>query len=595
MLRTNPSLSRDFTLLSLFIVFILVLFSGWVTVETLRNYERETLKEMENEALRLDRGLIVELENASYILESVGRQIQATGSNPENIAQLYFSFAKSDGPKRSIFSWVNKAGLITVSNNLGVLDTPLDVADRDYVKKSIAEPWKVHIGRPIDGRLSHRWVLPLSLGITDKKGNYIGSAVVALDAALLADDVSRTMKRTGISFAITNQALTLLTRSQAAEEFFTRNFDINALAKADLASNKTEFYSTASLFQSHDMYTFIEQSSQYPYMIFLGLDVSESRHALRRMLLPRLIQLIVIAGFLLFVLWTVRRRIIQPVVGLTQETSRIITGNVFRLDAVAGPLEIEQLAKEIHHIGKYLRERKRVEEELRIKNNELLRIRHTAQLTNEVKADFFAYVGQELTDPVEMILAQSETIKDQHFGAIGNGKYLAPASNIHDHATQLHAMLEEIKTIAKAETGLLALREEEVNLGFLLKKTVRIFRDRSPNAVDVQLDVSSTLAPLKCDALRVKQMLLEMLDAAVPQLSPGDPIRLHAALKGDALLIVLSYPSNGAPSHLTRSKHRLNLALARLLAAMHEGTLDVKTNADRMTTMTVTLPAIRMV
>jgi heme/copper-type cytochrome/quinol oxidase subunit 4 len=54
--RTQPSLSRDFALLSVFIIFILVLASIWVTFETYGNYEKDVAKQMEREALRLDRG-----------------------------------------------------------------------------------------------------------------------------------------------------------------------------------------------------------------------------------------------------------------------------------------------------------------------------------------------------------------------------------------------------------------------------------------------------------------------------------------------------------------------------------------------------------
>jgi hypothetical protein len=246
--RTQPSLSRDFALLSVFIIFILVLASIWVTFETYGNYEKDVAKQMEREALRLDRGLIVEIENASYILESIGRQIQATNDTSENIAQLFFSFAKTEGPKRGIFSWANKEQLITVSNNLGVLDKPIDVSDRDYVKKSIAEPWKVHIGRPIEGRLSHGWILPLSLGLTDRNGTYLGSVIVALDTETLSDNISRTIKDNGIHFAITNLSLTLLTQTPAAVSFFNDNFDINRLAKIDFETSNSGNYSKASIF-----------------------------------------------------------------------------------------------------------------------------------------------------------------------------------------------------------------------------------------------------------------------------------------------------------------------------------------------------------
>jgi len=591
--RTQPSLNRDFTLLSVFIIFILVLVSLWVTVETVKTYQRDVMKQMESEALRVDRALIVEIENASYILESVGRQIQATGPNAENIAQLYFSFSKSEGPKRSILSWVDKSQMITVSNNLGVLEIPIDVSDRDYVKKSIAEPWKVHIGRPIDGRLSSKWVLPLSLGLTDKNGTYMGSVLIALDAELLGENIGRTVKDSGIHFAITNTALTLLTQSRPHEKFFTDNFDVTELSKIDFEKNRADRYSSGTLFDSKKIDSYYERSSQYPYIIFLGLDAKESHKAIYKLLMPRLFQLIVIAIFLLFVLWTVRKRIIQPVIALTEETSEIVRGKPFKNEQPLGPLEIEQLALEIKRLYEYIEERRRVEGELRLKNAELTRIKEAAHLTNQVKADFFAYVGHELTEPVETILAQIETVKQQHFGPIGNTKYLITAENIYEHAQQLLGMLSDIKAISKAETGLLALNDADLDLSFIVQKAVRIFRERK-GGIDIQVDLSAELPQVKADELRVKQMVLNILNAAATQLSPGETVRITSSLKAQEVTVCFSYTTPPTMANAARSKQSLDLAMARLLVGMHQGTLEMKTTSDRVTTIAVKFPALRV-
>ena len=593
-MRTQPSLSRDFALLSLFIIFILVLVSIWVSFETSSNYAKDVVKQMESEALRLDRGLIVEIENASYILESVGRQIQATSNDPQNIAQLFFSFAKSEGPKRSIFSWVNKEQLITVSNNLGVIDKPIDVSDRDYVKKSIAEPWKVHIGRPIEGRLSHNWILPLSLGLTDKNGTYLGSVIVALDTEALSNDIGRSMKDSGIRFAITNTSLTLLTQSPVAVKFFHENFDLGRLSKIDFEKTIAGKYSSASLFDHTQIYSYYERSSQYPYIIFLGLDSEQSARELRKLLMPRLFQLLVIAVFLLFVLWTVRKRIIHPVMALTEQTSTIVRGDVFDAEQTRGPLEIEQLAYEIKRLYEYIEERRRVESELRLKNAELMRVKEAAQVTNQVKADFFAYVGQELTEPVEAILQQIETLKDQHFGPIGNAKYLTHAADIHDQARQLIGMLEDIKSISKAETGLLSLNEGDIDLAFVLQKTIRIFREKIAANTEIQLDINNGLPHIRGDELRVKQLILNVLNAINQQLAANDPIRITSSLKAQELSLSFSYTSGVSALSATRSKHGLDLALARLLIALHQGSLEMKTTADRISIITVRFPALRV-
>lgn len=607
-LRTQPSLSRDFTLLSLFIVVILVLVSAWVTFETLESHAQSVTKQLENDALRVDRALIVETETASYILESLGRQIQATGlENEENIAQLFFSFAKSEGPKRSIFSWIDKNQMLIISSNLGQLDKPIDVSDRDYVKKSIAEPWKVHIGRPIFGRLSQKMVLPLSLGLTDTKGTYAGSVIVALDIEKLTTDIGREIKDSGAKFAITNLALTLLTQTKESEAFFNQTFNMKQLANINFDTAQRGVYSKGSLWDHRRHFTYYERSSQYPFIIFLGLDPATANRSVYAMLLPRLFQLCVIALFLLFVLWTVRRRIIQPVMNLTNDTADIVRGERYEPSVVQGPLEIEQLSFEIKRLYDYIEERRRVESELRLKNAELTRIREAAQLTNQVKAEFFAYVGQELTEPVEVILEQIETIKDQHFGPLSNAKYAAHANEVYDHAQQLLAMLADIKAISEAETGLLALSETEVDLNFILQKTVRIFREKNPQSVEVQIDVNSALPRIRGDELRLKQLILNILNASAQHLSAGDAIRITSALKAQELSLNFAYvitPAMDATRmkslgsslpFASRSKQGLELALARLLIAMHQGSLELKTTQDRTTTVTIKFPAIRVI
>ena len=606
-IRTQPSLSRDFTLLSVFILFILLLVSAWVAKESIDNYHREVQKEMESEAVRLDRALIVEVENASYILESLGRQIQATGpENQAQIAQLYFSFAKTASEKHSIFSWATKDQMLTVSSNLGVLKDPIDVSDRDYIKKSIAEPWKMHIGRPIDGRLSQKWVLPISLGITDNNGTYVGTVVIALDTQIMTDDVRRTLKDPNIGFAITNLSLSVLTKNPSSNDFFNATFDPQKLQAIDFDSHPSGEYSRGSIFGNDTVYSYYERSSQYPYVIFLGLNSSKTQASLRALLMPRIFQLVVIAVFLLFVLYSVRSRIIHPVMGLTAKTAGIIQGVPFDHSTTTGPLEIEQLSLEIKRLSDFIEERQRVESELRAKNSELNRVKDAAQLTNQVKADFFSFVGHELTEPAEVILEQIETIKDQHFGLLGNPLYVQHAYEVHEHAQQLLAMLGDIKAISEAETGLLALNEGEVDLNFVLQKTLRIFRDKNPSNVEVQVDVNHALPNILGDELRIKQLILNILTAASRHLSSGDTIRITSSIRAQELALIFSYVSgsdlhrNAAAravivSNATRSKHGLEMALARLLIAMHQGTLEMKTTQDRTTTVTIKFPAIRVV
>ena len=608
-LRTQPSLSRDFTLLSLFIVTILLVVSVWVTVETLNTHARNVSKQLEAEALRIDRALIVEVENGSYILESLGRQIQAIGyPNTEQIAQLFFSFAKTEGMKRSHFSWTDSSQHIIISSSVGVLSKPVDVSDRDYIKKTIAEPWRVHIGKPIISRVSDRMVLPMSLGLTDTRGTYVGSVTVAQDVQSMTEELGRALRDGGVRYAITNMGLTLITQTQESEQFLNQTFDIGELAKQDLTSAESKQFKRPEYYGlGHDKtFSYFERSSKYPFLIFVGIDATYSAQAIRDALLPRLFQLAVIALFLLFILWTVRKRIIQPVMQLTHHASAIARGERYRPEALEGPLEIHQLAEEIKRLYDYIDERRRVESELRLKNAELTRIKEAAHLTNQVKADFFAYVGMELTEPTEMILEHIETIKDQLFGPIENPKYRLHAQEVHDQALQLLEMLSDIKAISDAESGLLALNDGDVDLNFILPKIVRIFRERHHLAFEVQLEIGAGLPHVRGDELRLKQMMLNILNAAARLLNPGDTIRIGSSVKSQEVALYIAFVSTvntHAPkalggvafSHASRSKHGLDIAMARLLIAMHQGSLEMKTTQDRVTTISVKFPASRVI
>ncbi len=603
-IRTQPSLSRDFTLLSVFIVLILVVVSVWVTIETLANHSNSIVRTLESEAQRVDRAMSVEIENTAYLLESLGRQIETSGTtNRDAIRQLFFSFAKSEKASRAIFSWVDTSQQVIISSNLGILRKPIDVSDRDYVKKSIAEPWKAHMGRPIMGRLSQKVILPISVGLADENGVYLGTVVAALDATWLTAGIAKTIQNTGVEFAITTMNLSLITPSPQTEKFFASNFDIAALSKMDFSGITPASTVRPSIFHSDQIFTHFERSSFYPFLIFVGINASETATSVHKILLPRLFQLAIIALFLLFVLWTVRKRIIHPVMQLTYRTAALTRGERFSDDPLVGPIEIEQLAYEIRRLYDYLEERRRVESELRLKNAELTRVKEAATLTNKVKADFFAYVGQELVEPAETIHEQIDIIKDQLFGPIENSKYLQHARAIHDQSQQLLEMLNDIKAIAEAETGLLALEETELELGFVLQKTVRIFRDRTP--LDVQVDVNSSFPRIRGDDLRLKQMLLSILNAIARHCAMGDNIRISGQGKPQEYSLHFSYQASlnektnrMAPTvlgHTSRTKHGLELAMARLLIGMHQGSLEMKTTQDRTTTITLKFPALRIV
>lgn len=601
---------------------MLLLVSVWVAFETYQDHSDKIITQLENEAVRIDRALIVRVENASYLLESLGRQISHVGTDDlDAIKSIFTAFDNEEFLHSAIISWANSEHYVVVSSNKGIVEEPVDITDRDYLKKTLADPWKVKIGRPISGRVSEKWVIPIALGLTTPEGQYAGSVVISLDIDALTADINEEIKGSGISFAITSTSLTLLTQVSESRDFFSRYFDFEELAKIDFEQKRNGIYSTDSIMNANDIFSYYELSSQYPYVILLGYDKDLTNQAIRDILLPRLFQLIIIAVFLLFVLWTVRRRIIQPVIDLTKRTSELIRGEEIHPVPISGPMEITELAREIQRLGDFLTETKRIEVELRGKNADLQQIKESAQITNKVKAEFLESIAQELLHPISRIGEHATSLREEFFGEL-QANYKQSAQEISDHTAELEAMIDDIRAISEAEEGLLALNERPVNVQFVLRKCIRLFSEKTAYGDrNVHLEIPADLPSIYVDELRFKQIVLNLLSGAATYTAPEDTIHMTVAMDSKNFRLEIHYIAQDAIKQDTIQTRRnsgfraaieiarkqrnedmqstaqssgLGLALTRLLVALHQGEMDVRTRKNRQTVISVLLPKDRI-
>ncbi len=618
-INTKPSLYRDFALLSALIIFMLFLVSIWVSYKTYQEHSADILKQLENEAVRIDRALIIEIERASYLLESIARQISSDGTDDrQSIRQLFDSFDKSSYPRNSEFFWIDAEQNIQISSQEGLLDKPVDVSDRDYMKRAITTPWEIHIGQPIEGRISEKWVMPIAIGISDNQDNFKGVVLVSIDINSFSRAIHKVIQQDGINFAITNSAFTLLTEISEKPHFFDKHFELQELANINFEENPSGVYSRASFWDKDNIFGYYEKSRQYPYIIFVGYDANASRAMVQDILLPRLAQIGIITIFLVSILWTVRKRIIQPVIALTDRTAEIVRGRSFDYETDKGPLEIEMLADEIRRIHDYIDERRRIERELTAKNIELLKIRESAEMTNQIKAQFFEQVGTALMQPATAISEYAESFHNELFGALGNQKYTDVAEKLHWQAATIIDLLQDVLNISRAESGLLVLQENELELPLVIKKCIRLLHERSRfQSIEVVQDYDENLPQLWGDELRIKQLLLNLMSGAAAQLKAGDTIRIRTVMQRDGMAIRMEYtipehyyheeapppvleasPSfymGQSPAERSEPSVGLGFALSQLIISMHGGGLTVHTGSDRKVQATVLFPLNRVI
>lgn len=598
---SNPSLSRDFVLLSIVIVVFLAAVSVWVSYRTYEDHSENVIGHLESESLRIDRALIVEIENSSYLLESLARQISQIGpDNLNGIARLLRSF-NDQNHRDDVFSWIDQNQQVVVSSNRGILGKTIDVSDRDYIKKALTEPWKIQIGRPIQGRVSERWILPICLGLTDYRGNHVGAILASIDIIGLTDELRKVIREVGIDFSIYSTTLNPLTEASGKSIFTPRESIEESLKKVDFSKKQNGALTRASIFKPNELYTFFEVSTEYPYVIVVSHDPVRSEKVVRASLRGKLAQVFSVALLLVTILWIIRAKIIKPVLNLCDIVADIARGKRYRPLEQSGPVEIEMLAQQIKKIDDYLEERRRKENELQMKNRYLTRVKETSQRMAHARLEFLRSLSAELAQPLQTITEGVEALKDQHFGPLPNRRYLDQANLMYQKTRVLQQMVNDLSVIKESEYGTMVLNEQPVDISFAIHRAIRLFTDQPQHKhADLKLRLDEQLPKLMIDEDKLNQILMHTLAHATVRAASGSSIIVETLIDrnqegAEEFVVMMKFnvrPSDNVSTELTDSMELgaaqagrsdgISLALTRMLLSLHHGRLETSVSHNQV-------------
>jgi len=235
-----------------------------------------------------------------------------------------------------------------------------------------------------------------------------------------------------------------------------------------------------------------------------------------------------------------------------------------------------------------------------------------AEAANHAKSELLSNMSHELRTPLNAILGFSELIRDG-LDPAANARFAGYAGYIHSAGKHLLDVINNILDAATIESGRLELHEATVDLTDLVAEVEQMLSTQARSAgVELDQAIETDLPDVRGDAVRLKQILLNLCGNAIKFTPSGGLVRIDARTRDDGCLEIavsdtgIGMRASDIPKALepfgqieqTLSRRfdgsGLGLPIAKALAEMHGGTLRIESTIGQGTTITVSLPESRL-
>ena len=228
------------------------------------------------------------------------------------------------------------------------------------------------------------------------------------------------------------------------------------------------------------------------------------------------------------------------------------------------------------------------------------------QQSEQVRKEMTADIAHELRTPLSVIQGNLEAVLDGVYPA--DAEHIQPAL---DQAQLLARLVEDLRTLALAEAGQLALDCQPIDAAELVKRVVASFGPKAAaKHVMLTVDAPSSLPHIRADGQRIAQVLTNLLGNAL-RYTPLDG-RVDVRLKTEKQSVIIAVGDTGpgiARDDLPRIFDRfyradksrardaqdaggsgLGLAIARSIIEAHGGHIWAESETSQGTTVVFTLP-----
>jgi signal transduction histidine kinase len=273
------------------------------------------------------------------------------------------------------------------------------------------------------------------------------------------------------------------------------------------------------------------------------------------------------------------RNLTSPVRALTKAAQRVSNGELEQQVKVESKDELGQLAQAFNQMSNQLAE--------------------DSRLRQQMTAD----IAHELRTPLTVIAGYAESMKEG---------VLPPTEErlalVHNEIEHLQRLVDDLRTLSRADAGELALNRQSLSPTELLKQVATTYNHQAEQKkIKLALNIDPDLPDIFADETRLTQVMGNLISNALRYTPEGGEISLSGQQTGSQVVMRVSDSGAGMSpetlSHIFDRFYRadtsrtesyggsgLGLAIAKALVEAHGGMIEVNSNLGQGTVFNIRLP-----
>jgi len=217
-----------------------------------------------------------------------------------------------------------------------------------------------------------------------------------------------------------------------------------------------------------------------------------------------------------------------------------VAGSQYWANVVISPLYDD--AGRLRGFGKVSRditEQKRTEELL-------MRAKEEAERASKFKDQFLSTMSHELRTPLNAVLGFSDLLADERYGAL-NDRQQRYVAHIHAGGKHLLKLISDILDLSKIEAGRMELTSEDVTVASAFSEVISALYPLAEKKSQLLLQQVEPDLHVRADAMRFKQVLMNLAGNAIKFTPEGGRIELSARMSDDQVRIEVRDNGPGIP------------------------------------------------